>query len=200
MPNTSRTQPIWLPQGPDPDDTNISQADWGGTSTEVNMGGQPGSLGQKHDYNDRMYQRVQLDSGVDAANPVGAPAANDVLYWKDKDNYLVTNDRRQTMAPLASGTIVSGGGYRNFVAGILRNAATAGYYIDILQKGDAINLPDGGNSFAVGETVIAEDDSAAAVDRIAVGTAPTFQRIGIARGAASGGVVSVDVDIDFEQF
>mgnify|MGYP001559722055 CR=1 FL=1 len=193
MPNSVRTQPIWLPTG-NPDTTNITSDDFTG------MGGQPGSLGQKFDFNDRMYQRVRLDSGAVAANPPGIPATNDLLYWKDKDNYLVTNDRRQTMAPLASGTIVSGGGYRNFVAGILRNAATAGRYIDILQKGDAIPVPDGGNTFAVGETVIAEDDTVAAADRVAVGTAPTFQRLGIARGAASGGTVNVDIDIDYEQY
>jgi hypothetical protein len=88
--------------------------------------------------------------------------------------------------------------YRNFVAGIFRYAATAGSYIDILKKGDNIPVADGGNTFAAGETVIAENDSAAAADRVAVGTAPTFQRIGIARGAAAGGNVNVDVDVDFE--
>lgn len=191
MPNTSRTQPIWLPSG-NPDTTNIPAADF------TSMGGQEGSLGQKFDYNDRVYMRLKLDSGATVSTPTGIPAVNQLLYWKDKDQYIVTNDRRQTMAPLGSGTIVSGGGYRNFVAGVLRNAATPGSYIDALKKGDAINLLDGGNTFAVGETVIAEDDTVAAADRIAVGTAPTFQRLGIARGAASGGVVSVDVDIDFE--
>lgn len=191
MPNSVRTQPIWLPTG-NPDTTNISSADFNA------LGGQPGSLGQKFDFNDRVYQRVTIDSGVSASTSVGIIAANQLAYWKDKDNYLVTNDRAQTMAPLGSGTIVSGGGYRNFVAGVFRNAATSGYSTDILKKGDAINMIDGGNSFAVGETVIAEDDTAAAVDRVAVGTAATFQRLGIARGAASGGVVSVDVDIDYE--
>lgn len=191
MPNSVRTQPIWMPTG-NPDTTNISSTDFN------NLGGQPGSLGQKFDYDNRVYQRVQLDSGVGASNPVGAAAANQLAYWKDKDNYIVTNDRRQTMATIGSGTIVSAGGYRNFVAGIIRNAATGGYYIDVLKKGKAINCVDGGNTFAIGETVIAEDDSIAAVDRIAVGTAPTYQRIGIARGAAAGGVVSVDVDIDYE--
>ena len=148
MPNSVRTQPIWMPTG-NPDTTNISNDDFN------SLGGQPGSLGQKFDWNDRVYQRVKLDSGVSASNPVGAAAANDLAYWKDKDAYIVTNDRRQTMAPLASGTIVSGGGYRNFVAGVLRVAGTAGSYVDILKKGDAIDCADGGNSFAVGETVIA---------------------------------------------
>jgi hypothetical protein len=193
MANSVRNQNIWLPQG-NADNTNISPTDYN------SLGGQPGDLGQKFQSNLNQYQRVLLDSGATSATPAGAPAANDLLYWKDKSNYIVTNDRRQTMATLGLSTIVSGGGYRNFIAGVLRNAATGGYYIDALQAGIAISLPDGGNNFAVGETVIAEDDTASAVDRIAVGTAPTFQRIGIARGAATGGVVSVDVNIDFEQF
>lgn len=194
MPNSVRTQPIWLPTG-NPDTTNISPTDWGPTSTNATNGGQPGSIGQKFDYNDRMYQRVQLDSGATSATPSGAPAANDVVYWRDKDQYIVTNDRRFAMN-LGAAT----NAYNNFIAGQLRYAATAGYYVDILQKGDNISFPDGGNSFAAGETVIGELDAVNAVDRIAVGTAPTYQRIGVARGAASGGLVSVDVDLDYEHY
>jgi hypothetical protein len=186
MPNTVRTQPIWLPTG-NPDTTNISSADFN------SLGGQPGSLGQKFDYNDRVYQRVQLDSGAVAANPTGIPAVNQLLFWKDKDQYIVTNDRRTAL-----GGSLGTSAYANFVAGVLRNAATAGNYIDIAKKADSIPLLDGGNTFAAGEMVFAEADSVAAADRVAVGTAVTFQRVGIARGAASGGLVSVDVDIDIE--
>lgn len=188
MPNSVRTQPIWTPTG-NPDTTNISDTDYN------SLGGQPGDLGQKFDYNTRMYQRVKLDSGATSATPSGAPAANDILYWRDKDDYIVTNDRRFAMN-LGIGTSA----YNNFIAGILRNAATPGYYIDILQKGDNISLNDGGNSFAAGETVIGELDAVNAVDRVAVGTAPTYQRIGVARGAAANGLVSVDVDLDFEAY
>ena len=186
MPNTVRTQPIWLPTG-NPDTTNISSTDF------TAMGGQPGSLGQKFDFNDRVYQRVQLDSGCVAANPTGIPAVNQQLYWKDKDTYLVTNDRRQ-----AIGGSLGTNAYANFVAGVLRLAGTAGNYIDILKKADSVPLLDGGNTFAAGEMVVNELDSVCAADRVAVGTAVTYQRIGIARGAASGGLVSVDVDIDIE--
>ena len=185
MPNSVRTQPIWLPTG-NPDTTNISSADFNA------LGGQPGSLGQKFDYNDRVYQRVQLDSGATVSNPTGIPAVNQLLYWKDKDTYLVTNDRRQSVGGAATAA------YANFVAGVLRLAATAGNYIDILKKADSVPLLDGGNTFAVGEMVFAEADSVCAADRIGVGSACTYQRVGIARGAASGGLVSVDVDIDVE--
>ena len=185
MPNSVRQQTIWLPTG-SPDTTNITSADFNG------LGGQPGQLGVAFDYEDRTYQRVQLDSGVVSANPSGVVAANQVAFWKSKDNYIVTNDRRQAIGGAATNS------YANFVAGIFRLAATAGNYIDILKKGDNIPCADGGNSFAVGEMVFAELDSVAAVNRVAVGTAVAYQRIGIARGAASGGNVNVDVDIDIE--
>ena len=183
MPNSVRQQTIWLPTG-NPDTTNITSADWD------SVAGQRGQLGVMHDYNDRVYQRLQLDSGAVAATPTGVVAANQVAFWRDKDAYIVTNDRRFAMN-LGAAT----GAYANFVAGIFRNAATAGRYIDVLKKGDNIACADGGNTFAAGETVIAEADSAAAVDRIAVGTATTFLCLGVARGAASGGNVNVDIDI-----
>lgn len=183
MPNTVRTQPIWLPTG-NPDTTNIVADDF------TALGGQPGSLGQKFDFNDRVYQRVRFDSGTPGGGP--AIAANQVLFWKDKDAYLVTNDSTQAIGGQTAN------GYRNFVAGILRNAATAGRYIDILKKGENLPIADGANTFALGETVIAEAGTAAAADRVAVGTAPTYQRLGVARAAAAGGNVNVDIDIDFE--
>lgn len=182
MPNSNRSQTIHLPQG-DPDSTHILKADFQG------QGGQPGSLGQAFDYNDRTYQRVEVDSGADSTTPVGAIAANQLAYWKDRSAYLVTNNRDQAQG--GSGT----NSYRNEVAGVFRIAATGGYIVDLLVRGRNIPIADGGNSFAVGESVIAEGAAAAAADRVAVGTATTYQRIGIARGAASGGNVQVDVNL-----
>lgn len=175
---------IWLPTG-NPDTTNISPTDFN------SMGGQPGGLGLKHETINpaRTYQRVQLDSGVTAATPTGVSAANQLAFWKDRSVYLVTNDRR--FAEYGSATQA----YQNCVAGVIRLAATAGNYIDILKRGRAIPLLDGGNSFAAGEMITAENDSAAAADRVAVGSAPGFQVLGYARGAASGGTVNVDLDI-----
>ena len=191
MPNSNRTQPIWLPQGT-PDTTHIAPADWGDSATNINMGGQPGDLGQKFDYNDRQYQRVKLDSGADSTTPVGVVAANQVAYWKDKDNYIVTNNRDQAIG--GSGTAA----YLNQIAGIFRLAATAGYYIDVLQKGDNIPVADGGNNFLAGQIVVGEGAAAAAATGTAVGTAAPYEIIGVARGAESGGNVNVDVDIQFE--
>lgn len=177
---------IWLPTG-NPDTTNITPTDFN------SLGGQPGGLGLVFEAGNpaRRYQRVQLDSGATSATPTGAVAANQLMYWKDKSSYLVTNDSRFAMGGAAAASV-----FRNFGAGVLRLAATAGNYIDILQGGQSIPCKDGGNTFAAGEQVIPENDTtAAAFDRVAIGTAATNQILGIARGVASGGNVNVDIDI-----
>lgn len=180
---------IWLPTG-NPDTTNISPTDFN------SMGGQPGSLGIVFEAGNplRSYQRVQLDSGATSATPTGAVAANQLLYWKDKSTYLVTNDSRFAMGG------ASASAFRNYGAGVARVAGTAGNYIDICIKGQNIACKDGGNTFAAGEQVFAENDtSAAAFDRIGIGTAVTAVPLGIARGAAANGNVNVDIDFPINQ-
>ena len=176
---------IWLPTG-NPDTTHITSDDFN------SLGGQPGSLGLRFEAGNplRTYQRVLVDSGATSATPAGAVAANDLAYWRDKDTYKVTNDSRFAMNGAASGA------YRNYVAGVFRIAATAGRYVDIVQRGNSIPIADGGNTFAAGETVFPEATTTdSAVDRTAIGTYPGVQVLGVARGAASGGFVNVDIDI-----
>lgn len=190
MPNSNRQQTIWLPQGT-PDETNISNADW------TSVAGQSGQLGVVHEYNERTYQRVRLDSGATSATPTGAVAANQLAFWRYQGDstvqpYTVTNDRRFAMN---LGTATNA--YANFVAGIFRMAVTAGNFCDILVKGSNIACADGGNTFAAGETIFAELDSAAAVNRTAVATMPSYLTLGRARGSASGGNVNCDIDIPF---
>lgn len=187
MPNSSRQQTIWLPTG-NPDTTNISSTDF------TALGGQPGQLGMEFEYNSRRYQRVQLDSGVTVSTPTGVAAANQLAFWKSKSGgpgagYIVTNDRRQALG-------FSGGldGYRNQVAGIIRNAATAGNYIDVLKAGDNIPVASDGNG-ANGDLAVAEAGAAARVTSVNAGTAPGVVRVGVIRGAAVANVINVDVDI-----
>lgn len=177
---------VWLPTG-NPDTTNITPTDFN------SLGGQPGSLGLEFEAGNpaRSYQRVQLDSGATAAAPSGVVAIGDALYWKDKSVYLVTNDSRFAMN--GSG---AAGGYRNYLAGVARLAATAGNYIDACQRGQSIPCADGGNTFAAGETVIVEATTTdSAFDRTAIGTYPGTLVYGIARGVAANGLVNVDLDI-----
>ena len=187
---------IWLPTG-NPDTTNIAAADFGPTATTVGMGGQPGSLGIRFEASppDRAYQRVQLDSGATASTSVGVVAANQLAYWKDKSQYIVTNDVAQANAANMQGIAMANSGFRNFVAGVFRSAVTAGRYIDILQRGRNINVKTTGTVNA-GDTVVS-DTSTSAAQGVAVtaGTAPTCKVVGIASVAAAANIAQVDVDI-----
>ena len=187
MPNSSRQQTIWLPTG-NPDTTSITPADFSA------LGGQPGQLGMEFDYNNRKYQRVQLDSGVTAATPIGVAAANQLAYWKAKAGgpgagYIVTNNRQQAL-----GFPGGNDGYRNQVAGIIRFAALGGNYIDVLKSGDSIPVASDGNG-ADGGVAVAEAGANARVTAVTAGTAPTCITVGVIRGAAVANVINVDVDI-----
>lgn len=188
--NRPRSQPIWLPTN-DPETTNISPEDFNA------MGAQAGSLGAKFNYNSSVFQRVRLDSGVNSANPSGVVSEGQLAFWKNKDEFLVTNDRRQCMATLGL-EMVTSGAYRKYVAGFFRSALTAGHYVDILKKGVNVPCAESGN-FTVGVGVVAGNNETASVVGVALGTAPAYQRLGVARGVDSGGFVNVDVDVDFDK-
>lgn len=177
---------IWLPTK-NPDTTNISSADFN------SLGGQPGSLGATFEAANpqNTYQRVQLDSGATSAAPSGAVAANQLAYWKDKGSYLVTNDVRFA----DGGTALTNSGFRNFVAGIFRLAATAGNYIDVLQRGHDIGVKTTGSP-AVGDFLVSDTSTTAAqAATVTAGTAPTCLKIGIVSGATVANVTPCDVDI-----
>ena len=186
---------IWLPTG-NPDTTNISPTDFGTNVTAVGMGGQPGGLGIRFEagFPDRAYQRVQLDSGVTSATSAGVVAANQLAYWKDKSKYIVTNDVNQVNANNNQQALTNNG-FRNFVAGIFRNAATSGNYIDILQRGRSISVKTTGSP-AVGDFLVSDTStSAAQAATVTAGTAPTCKTIGVVVGPAVSNVTPCDVDI-----
>lgn len=179
MPNTNRKQTAYVVTG-NPDTLNITSADWDLQN--------PGQLGMAFDANDRAYQFVQVDSGCTAATAVGVVAANEIAFWKDKDQYLVTNDRAQAIG----GSVANA--YRNQVAGIFRNAVTAGRYTAILQRGDNIPVREVNSAGGIGQHLIAEAAATAGVAFDALG-ASTYQQIGVARAAGTGVFVLADVDI-----
>jgi hypothetical protein len=177
---------IWLPTG-NPDTTNISPTDFN------SMGGQPGALGTTFEavFPGRSYQRIVLDSGATAATPTGVVAANQLAYWKDKANYIVTNDSRQAMG----GGAAANAAFRNFVAGVFRTAVTAGYVADVVQRGQAISVVSDGNG-AIGDTAVCDTSTTTCrVTAVTAGTAPTAESLGIIRAAAANSVISVDLDI-----
>lgn len=176
MPNTNRDQTMYVPTA-NPDT-------WSSATLQ-----RPGELGKAFDANDKAYQRVKLDSGATAANTVGVVAANQLAFWKDRANYIVTNDKRFA---LLNGVANSFG---NNVAGVFRSAVPAGYYCDILQRGRNIPVAavagvDGG------EQVIADvTANTASADSVAVGTAVTYQKLGVVRTNVANSVAYADFDI-----
>jgi hypothetical protein len=187
MPNSNRSQGIWLPQTT-PDNTCIPLVDF------LAQGGQGGDVGQAFDYNSRAYQRVKLDSGATAATPNAAPASGDLLYWKDKANYIVTSDRR-----FALGQSGGNDGYRNQAAGWLRFTPTAAQiaaesYIDILQRGSGVSVASAASG-ADGSQIVAEAGADNRVVSVASGTAVVVKSLGVQRAAAVANVALVDVDI-----
>lgn len=176
MPNTNRDQTMYVQTG-DPDTWHVETLQ------------RPGELGKAYDVNDRAYQRVKLDSGATASNTVGVVAANQLAFWKDRANYIVTNDKRFALL----GGIANS--FANNVAGVFRHAVTAGHYCDILIRGRNIAAAAVAG-VAGGELVIADvTANTASVDSIAVGTAVTYQNLGVVRTAVANDVAYVDFDI-----
>lgn len=150
----------------------------------------PGQIGMNFTLNDKRYATVKLDSGATSATPVGAVAANQLAFWKDKAKRVVTNDKRFAD--------VTGNGASNRVAGVFRSAITPGAYgsvCNILTQGADIPVKSDGSG-AAGATAVA--DTTASVSRVtsvAAGTASTYIPVGVIKGAANGGNINVDVDI-----
>lgn len=180
MPHTNRDQTVYVQTG-DPDTWSLAVLQ------------RPGELGKAYDYNDRAYQRVKLDSGATSATAVGAVAANQLAYWKDRSQYIVTNDKRFA---LLGGVANS---FANNVAGIFRSAVPAGYYCDVLIRGrnTAVSVATADEGNVTGGVSVIADVTAdtASADGVAVGTAVTYQKLGVCRTASTSNVAYVDIDI-----
>ncbi len=130
------------------------------------------------------YLRVQLDSGATAATPVGAVAAGQLAFWKDKSAAIVTNDKRFCD--------VGPSGAVNRVAGIFQLAVTAGggvngtdgnplmYMCDLVLRKDSFNVQASGTLVA-GAVVLADTTASTsrAIAPAAVTTAPVTQVLGV---------------------
>jgi hypothetical protein len=147
----------------------------------------PGDLGTAYDYNDRTYQRVVLDSGATSATPSGLVAANQLAFWKDRANYVVTNDSRMA---LLGGVADS---FRNNAAGLFRTAVPAGASCFVLIRGRGVQVKSTG--LTAGMTVSANTGTAADAIGVAVGTAPSYQALGVTTGPTVTGNTPVNFDI-----
>lgn len=177
MPSNDRRQTIYMDTG-DPDTVDVTTLY------------KPGELGMSISRNNREYQLVQCDTGATSATGIGVVAATQLAFWKDKSTYLVTNDRTQALGGQGAANE-----HRNFVAGIFRAAITAGNFCFVLKRGQDINVLSAAGTYVAGETAVANTGSNADITRLAAGTAPTTQMVGIIKGVVAGGVAPVDVHI-----
>ncbi len=178
MPNANRVQTVFVVTG-NPDTVNETPA-------QVQY---PGQLGQAFDQNDRAYQYVQMDSGATVSTPTGIPAVNQLVYWKDRSQYLVTNDSR---FGLRGGVAAS---FRNNVAGVLMGAPTPGNYFFVLQRGRAITVKEAGSG--AGGMLLVSDTSTTVPEAlgVAINTAAPAQNLGVVTVATANGVCTADIDI-----
>ncbi len=176
MPNANRTQTVYVSTG-NPDTVNETTPYF------------PGQLGQAFDKEDRAYQYVQLDSGATVSAASGVVAANELAYWKDRSQYIVTNDSSQALFQATANS------FRNNVAGIFRNAMTAGNYGFVLQRGRSINVKEAGSATA--GTILIANTSATAADAlgVAINTAPNCQPLGVVVTGTVATVAVADIDI-----
>lgn len=179
MPNSIRTQEVYL-GGYTPETFNVANTPVAPAVSGLYL---PGQLGLSFNRNNRTYTIVQLDTSATT------PAAGQLLYWRDKTNFIVTN----VVARALCGATTHG--WRNEIAGICMLAATAGYYICMLIQGTDIPVACLATN-AVGD--IAISDLSANVGNalnIAAGSAITYRTVGVFKSISSGNKANVDVAI-----
>jgi hypothetical protein len=170
---------------------------WHGNTEGLNGSGllQPGELGAVYPGFGEQFQLVKMDSGATAATPTGIPAAGQIAFWKDRNNYLVTNDSRQADAasfPAGAATRDA----RNSVAGVVEMAVVGGEYFFVHQKGSSnvktSTTPNPGDVLSAGTGTNADCISTAA------GTAPPSQVVGTVTSATkTGGLIPAEIAIEF---
>ena len=158
----------------------------------------PGELGKKIETTtNKDYQIVQVDSGATAATSVGVVASGQVAFWKDKANYIVTNNPLAALGAPGQGNVASTSGCLNEVAGVFRAAMTAAYFGVIQTRGKVTNVvTDGSNNTVIGDNVVVKNSVNTGVCvRTAAGTAPPNLSLGRCSVAEAASVVGVDLDL-----
>lgn len=148
-----------------------------------------GELGSRIALNKAAYQLVRLDSGATSSTNAGVVALGDLAFWKDRDTYLVTNDKNQAIG----GPTVADA--RNSVCGIFTKAVPAGDHCFIKQRGTQSVRTDGGGDFAVASYVVASTNNVPDGDVTAIGTSPPTTLVGRVAAAESAGFTSTELDL-----
>lgn len=150
----------------------------------------PGELGsQIQTVGNKAYQLIQLDSGATVSTNAGVALCGHTAFWKNRNAYLVTNDKAQ--AENAAGDV------RNSIAGLFNSltsgaagtaSLTAGNFGVIQQRGTHVGALTNGTAAAAGDLLVAvatATSGTAAVVKVTAGTAPTNVVLGVATAATS---------------
>lgn len=144
-------------------------------------------LGKYYPFGQKLYVRVQLENSTLTVTP----AVKLPVYWKDRDNGVVSFDIGDSEATV------------NAVAGMLEvgsTVPTAGQYFMALVDGTAVTVAGTNVNFQAGGVIIAA--SAGALFSVtASGTAPVSQKCGTVNTAVdrSGGAGDVVIDLHIEE-
>lgn len=170
---------------------------WHGNTEGLNGSGllEPGELGAVYPALGDQFQLVKMDSGATSATATGIPAAGQIAFWKDRNNYLVTNDSKQAdAASIPAGTITRDA--RNSVAGVIEMAVVAGEQFFVHQKGST-NVKTS-TSPNVGDVLSAGTGTGADCTSTAAGTAPPSQPVGTVTSATkASGLISAEIYVEF---
>lgn len=188
MPNVNRITSPFIASG-NPDTDYQTGAFPGSATPGDNIPYAGGDLGNAYDYNDKAYQKVYLDSGATSATPSGVVAASQLAYWKDRANYIVTNDSRFA---LFGGTANS---FRNNVAGLFRAAVPAGSFCWVLQRGRNVNVKEAGSATQGMQLVASTSTTAADSLGVAINTAAPCTPLGVVITATVATTCVADFDM-----
>ncbi len=170
---------------------------WHGNTEGLNGSGllEPGDLGGVLPFSGNQFQLVKMDSGATSATATGIPAAGQLAFWKDRTNYLVTNDVLQAdAASIPPGQYPRDG--RDSVAGVVEMAVKAGEFFFVHQKGPS-NVKTT-SSPAPGDVFVANSGTAADATTTAAGTAPAGVPLGTVTSATkTGGLIPGVLYIEF---
>lgn len=156
---------------------------------------EPGELGGALPWSGEQFQLVKMDSGATSATATGIPAAGQIAFWKDRDNYLVTNDSRfADSASIPANQFPRD--HRNSVAGVVNMAVVAGEQFFVHQKGSTSVKTS--SSPTPGDVLVAATGTGADCTSTAVGTAPVSIPVGVVTSATkTGGLIPAELTVDF---
>jgi hypothetical protein len=160
---------------------------WHGNTEGLNGVGlmEPGELGGVLPFNSHQFQLVKMDSGATSATATGIPAAGQLAFWKDRANYLVTNDVR-----FADSALVPAGQFprdgRDSVAGVIEMAVVAGEQFFVHQKGASTGVKVS-TSPNPGDVFVPNSGTNADCTTTAAGTAPAGLPVGVVTSSTKTG-------------